>query len=62
MLPRLCLYVYAERVALCCILMLMQIGQAFKPEHADTEYDRGKYMLKTLGLNVSVCGVGVGGF
>jgi hypothetical protein len=29
-----------------------QIGQAFKPDHADTEYDRGSYMLKTLGLQV----------
>ena len=24
----------------------------FKPEHPDTEYDRGKYMLTTLGLTV----------
>lgn len=28
----------------------MQIGQMFKPEHADTAYDRGSYMLKNLGL------------
>ncbi len=26
----------------------------FKPEFEDTEYDRGKYMLKILGLTVSV--------
>ncbi|GLI69034.1 hypothetical protein VaNZ11_013575, partial [Volvox africanus] len=30
--------------------LIYQIGQAFKPDFADTEYDRGKYMLKTLGL------------
>ncbi|KAG2499882.1 hypothetical protein HYH03_002171 [Edaphochlamys debaryana] len=30
--------------------LIYQVGQAFKPEFADTEYDRGKYMLKTLGL------------
>jgi hypothetical protein len=32
--------------------VLMQISNMFKPEHADTEYDRGKYMLTTLGLQV----------
>lgn len=30
--------------------LFYQIGQMFKPEHADTEYDRGTYMLKNLGL------------
>ncbi|PNH12423.1 hypothetical protein TSOC_000659 [Tetrabaena socialis] len=30
--------------------LIYQVGAAFKPEFADTEYDRGKYMLKTLGL------------
>jgi len=30
--------------------LFYQIGQMFKPEHPDTEYDRAKYMLKTLGL------------
>ncbi|KAJ9527429.1 hypothetical protein QJQ45_025695 [Haematococcus lacustris] len=30
--------------------LFFQIGQFFKPEHADTEYERAKYMLTTLGL------------
>ena len=30
-----------------------QVSQMFKPEFEDTEYDRGKYMLKILGLTVS---------
>jgi hypothetical protein len=30
----------------------MQISNMFKPDHPDTEYDRGKYMLTTLGLQV----------
>jgi len=27
-----------------------QIGKAFQPDHSDTEYNQGKYMLFTLGL------------
>ncbi|GFR40939.1 hypothetical protein Agub_g1599 [Astrephomene gubernaculifera] len=30
--------------------LIFQVGQMFKPEHTDTEYDRGKFMLKNLGL------------
>mmetsp|Transcript_36233 Transcript_36233/g.80635 ORF Transcript_36233/g.80635 Transcript_36233/m.80635 type:complete len:251 (+) Transcript_36233:138-890(+) len=30
--------------------LIYQAGQMFKPEHEDSEYERGKYMLKTLGL------------
>mmetsp|Transcript_2357 Transcript_2357/g.3923 ORF Transcript_2357/g.3923 Transcript_2357/m.3923 type:complete len:260 (-) Transcript_2357:745-1524(-) len=30
--------------------LFYQIGQMFKPEHTDTEYERAKYMLQTLGL------------
>mmetsp|Transcript_7798 Transcript_7798/g.19066 ORF Transcript_7798/g.19066 Transcript_7798/m.19066 type:complete len:265 (+) Transcript_7798:225-1019(+) len=29
--------------------LFYQIGQNFKPESTDTEYERGKYMLRTLG-------------
>lgn len=32
----------------------------FKPAHPDTDYDRGKYMLKTLGLAVRGAGCGPG--
>ncbi|KXZ56760.1 hypothetical protein GPECTOR_1g685 [Gonium pectorale] len=32
--------------------LIYQVGQAFKPDFPDTEYDRGKFMLKTLGLTV----------
>lgn len=35
-----------------CDVRVSQIGQWFKPEHADTEYDRAKYMLTGLGLEV----------
>lgn len=34
-------------------LLLLQISGAFKPEHDDTEYAQGKYMLRSLGLQVS---------
>lgn len=30
--------------------IIYQVSQMFKPEFEDTEYDRGKYMLKILGL------------
>lgn len=30
--------------------LFYQVGQMFKPEHTDTEYDRAKYMLTNLGL------------
>jgi hypothetical protein len=32
--------------------LLLQISQAFKPDHDDVEYAQGKYMLRTLGLQV----------
>jgi hypothetical protein len=39
----------------CCV----QISQAFKPDHDDVEYNQGKFMLRSLGLQVSSCEVGV---
>lgn len=49
------LYVpYAVRVCVPVCLLLLQISQAFKPDHDDVEYAQGKYMLRTLGLQVSI--------
>jgi hypothetical protein len=32
---------------------MLQLSNAFKPEHDDIEYAQGKYMLQMLGLQVS---------
>jgi hypothetical protein len=34
----------------------VQISQAFKPDHDDVEYNQGKFMLRSLGLQVSSYG------
>lgn len=53
MAAKLCAVCWSWPAILLCLLLCLQIGQMFKPEHPDTEYERGSYMLKGLGLQAS---------